>query len=114
MIQSESPSRSAVAASSRPTRLIGIEAGMASHHVARELVALGHEVKQAWIPTRSAMQRVLGLTRESQIFLPPAAFHWISGMRRRLRGKENREGSKRSGVALRVGIQAGRKRRAGR
>ena len=26
--------------------LIGIEAGMASHHVARELVALGHEVKQ--------------------------------------------------------------------
>ena len=26
-------------------------------------------------------------------------------MRRRLRGKENREGSKRSGVALRVGIQ---------
>jgi transposase len=26
--------------------LIGIEAGMASHHIARELVALGHEVKQ--------------------------------------------------------------------
>lgn len=25
-----------------------------------------------WIPTRSAMQRVLGLTRESQIFLPPS------------------------------------------
>ncbi len=29
-----------------PSCLIGIEAGMASHHVARELVALGHEVKQ--------------------------------------------------------------------
>ena len=37
-----------------------------------------------------------------------AAFRWISGMRRRLRGKENREGSKRSGIALRVGIQAAR------
>ena len=37
-----------------------------------------------------------------------AAFRWISGMRRRLRGKENREGSKRSGIALRVGIQGGR------
>lgn len=29
-----------------PPCLIGIEAGMASHHIARELVALGHEVKQ--------------------------------------------------------------------
>ena len=29
-----------------PPCLIGIEAGMASHHVARELAALGHEVKQ--------------------------------------------------------------------
>jgi hypothetical protein len=29
-----------------PPCLIGIEAGMASHHVARELPALGHEVKQ--------------------------------------------------------------------
>src|SRR5437660_635128 len=29
-----------------PPCLVGIEAGMASHHVARELVALGHEVKQ--------------------------------------------------------------------
>ncbi len=29
-----------------PPCLIGIGAGMASHHVARELVALGHEVKQ--------------------------------------------------------------------
>jgi transposase len=30
-----------------PPCLIGIEAGMASHHIARELVALGHDVKQA-------------------------------------------------------------------
>ena len=52
------------------------------------------------------MQRVLGLTRERPDFPSSfAAFRWISGMRRRLRGKENREGSKRSGVALRVGIQ---------
>jgi transposase len=29
-----------------PPCLVGIEAGMASHHVARELAALGHEVKQ--------------------------------------------------------------------
>ena len=29
-----------------PQCLIGIEAGMATHHVARELLALGHEVKQ--------------------------------------------------------------------
>jgi transposase len=29
-----------------PACLIGIEAGMATHYVARELAALGHEVKQ--------------------------------------------------------------------
>ena len=29
-----------------PSCLVGIEAGMASHHIARVLVALGHEVKQ--------------------------------------------------------------------
>ena len=29
-----------------PRCLIGIEAGMATHYVARELVALGHDVKQ--------------------------------------------------------------------
>jgi transposase len=29
-----------------PRCLIGIEAGMATHYMARELVALGHEVKQ--------------------------------------------------------------------
>jgi hypothetical protein len=50
--------------------------------------------------------QVLGLTRESQDFPSHvAAFCRISEMRRRLRGEENRYGSKRSGVALRVGIQ---------
>ena len=29
-----------------PPCLVGIEAGMATHYIARELVALGHEVKQ--------------------------------------------------------------------
>lgn len=29
-----------------PRCLVGLEAGLASHHIARELVALGHEVKQ--------------------------------------------------------------------
>jgi len=29
-----------------PRCLIGIEAGMATHYVARELVALGHDVRQ--------------------------------------------------------------------
>src|SRR5262245_2843806 len=44
----ERVSRTRIAARfvSVPPCLIGIEAGMASHHVARELVALGHEVKQ--------------------------------------------------------------------
>jgi transposase len=32
-----------------PQCLIGIEAGMATHYVARELIALGHDVKQ--VPT---------------------------------------------------------------
>jgi transposase len=29
-----------------PRCLIGIEAGMATHYVARELIALGHDVRQ--------------------------------------------------------------------
>src|SRR4249919_847501 len=41
-----SRTRIATRLASVPPGLIGIEAGMASHHVARELVALGHEVKQ--------------------------------------------------------------------
>jgi transposase len=44
----EKVSRSRIAARlvNVPPCLIGIEAGMASHYVARELLALGHEVKQ--------------------------------------------------------------------
>ena len=44
----EKVSRTRIAARfvNMPPCLIGIEAGMASHHVARELAALGHEVKQ--------------------------------------------------------------------
>jgi hypothetical protein len=44
----EKISRSRIAArlANVPQCLIGIEAGMASHYVARELLALGHEVKQ--------------------------------------------------------------------
>jgi hypothetical protein len=51
---------------------------------------------------------MLGLTRERSDFPSAvAAFPCISKMRRRLRGKENRVGSKRWGVALGVGIQDG-------
>src|ERR1700739_622279 len=44
----EKVSRTRIAArfANLPPCLVGIEAGMASHYVARELVALGHEVKQ--------------------------------------------------------------------
>ena len=38
-----------------PKCLIGIEAGMATHYVARELLALGHEVKQ--VPSAYARSR---------------------------------------------------------
>ena len=45
-----------------PPCLIGIEAGMASHFVARELAALGHEVKQVppayAIPFRQGEEKV--------------------------------------------------------
>jgi len=52
--------------------------------------------------------RALGLTKERSDFpFLAAAFRCISKMRRRLRGKQNRVGSKRWGVALRVGIQEG-------
>jgi transposase len=58
IILHERVSRSRIAARlvNVPPCLIGIEAGMASHHVARELLALGHEVKQAppAMPSRSA------------------------------------------------------------
>src|SRR5262249_1191703 len=50
-----------------PPCLVGIEAGMASHYVARELVALGHEVKQ--VPqamTMSNFRRLASLSMESR------------------------------------------------
>ena len=37
--------------------LIGIEAGMATHYVARELAALGHDVKQVRLRMRSRFGR---------------------------------------------------------
>ena len=39
-----------------PRCLIGIEAGMATHYVARELIGLGHDVKQ--VPPAYAMASV--------------------------------------------------------
>ena len=40
-----------------PSCLIGIEAGMATHYVARELAALGHDVKQFHRRMRSRFGR---------------------------------------------------------
>ena len=44
----EKVSRGRIAArfANTPRCLIGVEAGMATHYVARELIALGHEVRQ--------------------------------------------------------------------
>src|SRR2546429_6131199 len=47
-----------------PPCLVGIEAGMASHYVARELVALGHEVKQ--VPSAISSRRSEEHTSELQ------------------------------------------------
>ena len=44
IVQREKVSRSRIV--NVPPCLIGIEAGMATHYVAHELLALGHEVKQ--------------------------------------------------------------------
>jgi transposase len=41
-----SPGRIAARLANVPRCLIGIEAGMATHYVARALIALGHDVKQ--------------------------------------------------------------------
>jgi transposase len=40
-----------------PSCLIGIEAGLATHYVARELAALGHDVKQVRLRTQSPFGR---------------------------------------------------------
>jgi transposase len=55
----EKVSRSRIAArlANVPQCLIGIEAGMATHYVARELIALGHDVKQ--VPQRRDLTPVL-------------------------------------------------------
>ena len=45
-----------------PACLVGIEAGMATHYIARELVALGHEVKQVPPPFRSRFGRATRTT----------------------------------------------------
>src|SRR6476469_4501061 len=60
-----------------PGCLIGIEAGMATHYVARELSALGHDVKQ--VPpaySKPVRQRQKNDTRSRRLFSgrPPAAF----------------------------------------
>ena len=46
MREKVSRSRIAERLANVPQCLIGIEAGMATHYVARELIALGHDVKQ--------------------------------------------------------------------
>jgi hypothetical protein len=75
-----------------PYNSIGFEYSM------KELVDSGRQVQHLG---------ALGLTKERSDFPSlAAAFHCISKMRRRLRGKENRVGSKRWRVALGVGIQA--------
>jgi tetratricopeptide (TPR) repeat protein len=42
-----------------PRCLIGIEAGMATHYVARELIALGHDVRQVPPACQSAFDRAI-------------------------------------------------------
>ena len=62
-----------------PRCLIGIEAGMATHYVARELGALGHERYRPLIPNRSGKATRTTSetpTRSRRLFSgrPPAAF----------------------------------------
>jgi transposase len=52
-----------------PPCLIGIEAGMATHYVARELIALGHDVKQ--VPA-TAMEDRQSARRHNQAATRPA------------------------------------------
>ena len=70
------------------------------------LINSSDDIQRGWIWREVQHLRALGLTKERSDFpFLAAAFRCISKMRRRLRGKENRVGSKRWGVALRVGIQ---------
>jgi predicted butyrate kinase (DUF1464 family) len=62
-----------------PRCLIGIEAGMATHYVARELIALGHGRYRPLMPNRSGKvtRTTSGTpTRSRRLFSgrPPAAF----------------------------------------
>ena len=64
-----------------PRCLIGIEAGMATHYVARELTALGHDVKQVrpLMPNRSGKatrttSEMPTRSRRLSSGRPPAAF----------------------------------------
>jgi transposase len=64
-----------------PRYLIGIEAGMATHYVARKLSALGHDVKQVYRPpmldrSGKATRTSETLTRSRRLSSgrPPAAF----------------------------------------
>src|ERR1043166_1904191 len=52
-----------------PPCLIGIEAGMATHYVARELAALGHDVKQ--VPDRNSTR--LNSSHVSESRMPSSA-----------------------------------------
>ena len=49
-----------------PRCLIGIEAGMATHYVARELSALGHDVKQYRQPMLNRSGKVTRTTSETR------------------------------------------------
>ena len=64
-----------------PRCLIGIEAGMATHYVARELSALGHDVRQVPLPMPNHSGKATRTTSETptrsrRLFSgrPPAAF----------------------------------------
>ena len=64
-----------------PRCLIGIEAGMATHYVARELIALGHDVRQVPQPMPNRSGKATRTTsemptRSPRLFSgrPPAAF----------------------------------------
>jgi len=50
-----------------PSCLIGIEAGLATHYVARELAALGHDVKQVRRRMRSRFGRGTRMISEMPI-----------------------------------------------
>jgi transposase len=79
-----------------PPCLIGIEAGMATHYVARELLALGHNVKQVpriCIPevVLVSVTERLGVRRRLQVQLI-VSLDWNAACRRPLHSFRNRTG----------------------